>query len=165
MNEFLLQNDLTILDFKYKQGVSYTYHNAVSRSYIDHVAASEPAVKLSNECKIQALSYENLSDHLPIKTVMSINCSKTDGKPAIKSEKEYPPINWNNKQIVSSYKNNIVKAAAGLPDVTIDDIKNSNQSNKVVNEMCTTACDLVHGVCVQTINEKKQSYKGYFKAS
>ena len=153
MNEFLLQNNLTILDLKYKQCVPYTYHNSVSSTYIDHVAASDSAVELTKECTIQALSYNNVSDHLPITTVLAIECNNEKNNIKINSEKEYHHINWDDKRTVSSYRNIIAEAADCLPDVIINKIKTTKQANRIVNEMCS-ALAISFTACVQKLSMK-----------
>ena len=61
--DFLCNNELIVANFNFKQNTSYTYCNAGTKSYIDHVFLSPKAGDLISQCRIIDDLFDNVSDH------------------------------------------------------------------------------------------------------
>ena len=78
-----LANTACYLLFKFKQfkqSLSYTYFNYSSRSYFDHILASEGIYDNLISCAILPHSDDNLSDHLPVKVTLNVVCENVKAK-------------------------------------------------------------------------------------
>ena len=64
--DFLVNNDLVVADFQFKQCVNYTYFKGLCKTYIDHCFVTKQTHNLINYCKIIDDMCDNVSDHLPV---------------------------------------------------------------------------------------------------
>ena len=69
---FLRNNELNASNFNFDQNVSYTYFNATSQSYIDHVFTSTGVGDIIKRCSILSDLPTNVSDHYPLLTTAEI---------------------------------------------------------------------------------------------
>ena len=70
--DILRNNELSSSNFNFAQNVSYTYFNATSQSYIDHVFTSTGAGDIIKRCSILSDLPTNVSDHYPLLTTAEI---------------------------------------------------------------------------------------------
>lgn len=71
--DFLCKNDLVVSNFNFSQDVKYTYSNANSCSYIDHVFTSSVTDKMVKKCSILSNLSCNVSDHFPVCTTIEFS--------------------------------------------------------------------------------------------
>ena len=65
--------EMTSANFQYKQSsVAYTYFKGSTRTYIDHVFVSDQLQDSTVGCAILPYDVENTSDHLPMKTTITL---------------------------------------------------------------------------------------------
>ena len=64
--------EMTSANFQYKQSVDYTYFKGSTRTYIDHVFISDEMQDNTVGCVILPYDVENTSDHLPMKTTITL---------------------------------------------------------------------------------------------
>ena len=110
-------NSLDILNFGYKQNVSFTYHNTNSRSYIDHVLASPSVASNTKSCKILSDVYDNTSDHFPILTNICLDVKLPSSHKESLENRRNMCINWGDNLMVRTYKELLTDACEKLPPI------------------------------------------------
>ena len=78
--DFLVGNELSIVDFMFYQKTSYTYFNISRniRTWIDHVFSTNYDVCYINSCDIVSLDDSNVSGHLPIRILVPTDTGHSD---------------------------------------------------------------------------------------
>ena len=72
---FITGNVLTVTDMYYSQSIKYTYfcHARNVHTWIDHILATDMETSNMKSCKIMDHDSGNVSDHLPLQLVTTIN--------------------------------------------------------------------------------------------
>jgi len=75
LRDFIVGNELSIVDFMFYQKTSYTYFNIFRnlRTQIDHVFSTNYDVCDINICDIVSLDDSNLNNHLPIRILITLS--------------------------------------------------------------------------------------------
>ena len=98
--DFLVGNELSIVDFMFYQKTSYTYFN-ISRNiptWIDHVFSTNYDVCYINSCDIVSLDDSNVSGHLPIRILITLNVQHYNNSiPTETGRSDSLFANWNKK--------------------------------------------------------------------
>ena len=103
--DFLLNNDLVSCNFAFEQKVNYTYHKNDTKSYIDHVFLSKFVYDQLRNCEILSDLCDNVSDHYPIMTSLSIVLNKDNiNCPSHKDALNVPKSIGQSQRIVRNIK-------------------------------------------------------------
>ena len=106
--DFIASNRLSAVDLSFKQQVNYTYFSFANNhfSWIDHVLSTNNDTDNIVTCEILPLCQDNLSDHLPLKLIVSVpvNNSSHDVVKTLSSLRFNPPGNWSNHSKNLMYK-------------------------------------------------------------
>ena len=161
--DFLCNNGFEVGNFNYDQSVSYTYFNAIVKSYIDHVFVSGSAKDLVTSCCIQSDMSCNVSDHFPICTniVLNIDCHSGSSKPS--NVPIYPRLNWSDDALCQAYSKSVNAAADTLDNVNIDSVQCALEASEVVDTMCKNVINIMHQSCNEVLQNKQSKYKGRYK--
>ena len=108
LHDFIIDNNLKVANFEFEQPVGYTYWNGSRVSYIDHVFVSSYAMHSVESCTIMSDVNDNISDHHPIKTVISVSVSSDNISDNIASCNNsvpvYPRVNWSDHHVRLQYQ-------------------------------------------------------------
>ena len=165
--DFLRNNELSVSNFAFEQGVNYTYFNAQSRSYIDHVFVSKYADNLVKSCKIMYEMSDNISDHYPICTslVLSVHDMQNFGnnEETFFNVPIYDRIDWSNHDICTIYQQGLAQSALVLPFINPESIKSLSEAEEAVTRMTHCLTCTIHEECHKISSINKSKYKGKFK--
>jgi hypothetical protein len=100
MYDFMCCNDFIVADFLNEQQVNYTYfcHTTGNRSWIDHCLTTSYDTDTITSCSICPLDEDNLSDHLPIKVTIQLQCKTIihHHTHVPTTHREFVPARWDN---------------------------------------------------------------------
>ena len=105
--DFLVNNDLVVADFQFKQCVNYTYFKGLCKTYIDHCFVTKQTHNLINYCKIIDDMCDNVSDHLPVSISVNIPWNGISAVYGNKYEHCEENIDWNNCNFKAEYRHRI----------------------------------------------------------
>jgi hypothetical protein len=110
--DFIMANDLNVVDFNFKQPVKYTYFNIKNNTFtwIDHILCTDYDKLSVSSCQIIPLKAENVSDHLPLTVKLFINVNgRTQGDHNRTQTNVcmpyYPIPDWNHSDRNENYRN------------------------------------------------------------
>jgi hypothetical protein len=162
--DFLRNNDLKAANFNFDQDVSYTYFNATSQSYIDHVFSSSCAGDIIKQCSIMSDLPTNVSDHYPLLTSVELQVqTNIKHSKIVSAVPKYPRMNWSDNEACVSYSRYVTDGAKSLPIINFDAVNSHEEAQKVVDSMCGEAIDVMHESCSKLLSDKHARYKGRFK--
>ena len=128
---------MTSANFQYKQSVDYTYFKGSTRTYIDHVFISDQMQDNIVGCVILPYDVENTSDHLPMKTTITLqteqprNINEVDhSKKCITSK-----IDWNINDNRLKYTNHVGRLSMSITSPT-DVIVSRESAQMQVDTTC-----------------------------
>ena len=83
LRDFIVGNELSIVDFMFYQKTSYTYFNIprTVRTWIDHVFSTNYDVCDINSCDIVSLDDGDVSDHIPIRILITLRIQLYNNTP------------------------------------------------------------------------------------
>ena len=129
--------EMTSANFQYKQSVDYTYFKGSIRTYIDHVFISDQMQDNTVGCVILPYDVENTSDHLPMKTTITLqteqprNINEVDhSKKCITSK-----IDWNINDNRLKYTNHVGRLSMSITSPT-DVIVSRESAQMQVDTTC-----------------------------
>ena len=127
MYDFLCSNDLICNDLGYTQDVSYTHFQFANGvySWIDHVFTTEHPNLIVDHCLIQDHHEDNVSDHLPIRTLLKLKVETDVLLPGSGGDgsRRFPRPNWDNYSVRENF-NELVKSDVDefISDFNFDNI-------------------------------------------
>ena len=81
LNDFLLDHEMIVANFAYKQDVSCTYKKGNSSSYIDHVIISGYTREAIQDCALMCRDSDDISDHLALTLTLRIQTPIPSSQP------------------------------------------------------------------------------------
>lgn len=155
--DFIMDNQLAVLDFEYEQTALYTYANSANRSHIDHVICTERTRKLITNCSIKHNNEENVSDHLPLLTGITLpvdleQLHDSPGNPVSR----YPRINWSKPCMRDSYRTHVQESLKVIKRIDVDAVSEDNALT-CLNRLCTELTDAMHGAARAVSENDKRS--------
>ena len=139
--DFLCENDLYVVNFAYKQTVSYTFHNKTHKSYIDHMLAPLAIFNKVSSCEILD-SDNNVSDHNALYCVLELpHPIKTDRTKQIHAGNK---VDWNKPSTQDVYCASLKKLLYKVPVVNTKDIVCQGEAEEAVQSTYTIICDSIH---------------------
>ena len=154
--DFLNYNKMCVANFMCQQDNLYTFKRGKLQSYIDHVCINEYLCDMILDCKIISQHEDNLSDHLPLSTMLALSVSIPIDQSCPKkyeSSKIFPKPNWQDLSFQEKYKVKVCSAINSVPLTDIDSIS-SDQALDYVNDLYNTLCDKMHTSVKQCIDIK-----------
>ena len=140
---------MTSANFQYKQSVDYTYFKGSTRTYIDHVFISDQMQDNTVGCVILPYDVENTSDHLPMKTTITLqteqprNINEVDhNKKCITSK-----IDWNINDNRLKFTNHVGSLSMSITSPT--DVMVSRESAQM--QVDTTCEQIIR--CIQMASD------------
>lgn len=124
--DFLLGNDMCAVDLNHKQDVEYTYFNHSNKHYtwIDHVLCPARDAKHIISCKIIPEEPENVSDHLPLQVIFTL---QHEYKQVQKPDLTFRTVpNWTNQERNKKYCELLSDAMKQLQNADDDPLSQSN---------------------------------------
>ena len=145
LHDFLCENDMIVANFMFPQRLSYTYFNAISSSYIDHIFIPAYFINNVKECSILCDLDYNTSDHFPmsLKIELRVNCDKPCSA-SLERVPSYPKVNWSNCGSQRLYSNEIRQRArlVILPDISLTSTR--EEATFLANKMCDDLEGVIH---------------------
>ena len=128
MYDFLIANNLTIVDFKYPQPVSYTYfcHKNCTYTWIDHILSTFYDCDDISSCQIIPEECGNVGDHLPLRVenaIKKVHCIPGIGDSRFVSN---PRPQWGDTKRQLEYRNILTKKLQCIPTLNMLDIEDQN---------------------------------------
>jgi hypothetical protein len=163
LHDFLCTNNLQAANFNFVQKVKYTYSDARSRSYIDHVLVPHHVAGKVTDCTIMCDIDINTSDHFPLMTTITTETNENSKIPS-KENKHYLPVypkmNWEDKEMCHVYKEIVAEAAQKIQTVNINNIHEKHEARNVVESLFDSICDVLHSSCSKALSEKQVQGRG-----
>jgi len=129
--DFWRNNELKASNFNFDQDGSYTYFNATSDSYIDHVFASVCAGDIIKGCSILSDLPTNVSDHYPLLTTAELHIqSNINHGNDVSTVPKYPRLNWSDNEVCASYSRYLIDCAKPLPTINFEVVKSHDEAQK-----------------------------------
>ena len=154
--DFLAANELNCADFAFDQKMNYThfqFENSVF-SWIDHVFTSNnKSLELLN-CSILDHDVDNVSDHLPLRSIIKLNISSDT---CINNPDSVNPAsrpNWDNYMVRDKYSTLVENSINSMPALNMDgvepnSIEGHNRINDYINSInhciITASSEVSHG--------------------
>ena len=158
--DFLCQNDMYSCNFEFKQKVNYTYCNNNINSCIDHVFFSKHCHDKIVECTILCYMPDVVSDHLPLRTTVSIDMC-VDGPQDTTPPRfttRYPRIDWSDKKQCEQYAHHMSNiSTTELHDVDIANVSDLETAQHHVDSMCDAMQHVVHSAVSEMQDERPSS--------
>lgn len=165
--EFLLTNDLHVADFTDDQPVNYTFHSGALTSYVDHVFISNHAQGSVKKCRIMHDLIDNVSDHFPISTNVTISVRGNGTSLYINSLNHscpptFPKIDWTNREIVAAYREHVIQGIHHLKLPYCLEISNPADAQTVIDETCDSITSILHDSAKKAVTAKtnRSTYRG-----
>ena len=140
---FLSNNNLCVGNFNFAQKVNFTYQGSNARSYIDHVFAPEYIMNSIEACTIIEEDANNISDHLPLSTVIMLKSlqSKHDDERSVNVS--FPRPKWHDLNFQNLYCDEVRRRLTGL---TYPDIQKVTVDTALgyINQLCENISDILH---------------------
>ena len=161
---FIVDNNLYVVNFMYDQNVNFTYQKGGKVSYIDHVLASVHLDDNIKQCSIQSDDANNVSDHyaMSVRLLLSLESAQTMDIPCNCTKEEvYPRMNWRNELLIKRYNQNI---KCGLKSLYLEDtsnIKTTNEAEHYVEQLSEKLCSTIHNACRDSIINQKSHRENY----
>ena len=117
--EFLVQNDLCVLNFLFRQSVSYTYSQGSKQSYIDHIVVPRYLCEKFLDCNILNKAEDNVSDHFAINASIDVPGVKQDDENFDLGSKyqEYPRARWDDVLFQKEYCKLMLDSMQSIPTI------------------------------------------------
>ena len=162
--DFLLNNELVNGNFAFEQNVNYTYQKNDTKSYIDHVFLSRFAFEQLKNCEILSDLCDNVSDHYPIMSSLSIVFNKiTNNKSDYKQAFEHPKIDWTKIKNCKEYKKCLKQLENELISIPVELIEDHDAALKHANNIYDNINAILHKAVEKANNATASNYKGNFK--
>ncbi len=145
--DLICNNDLFSANFSVRQNVKYTYFKGQHRSYIDHVFMCKSDRLTLVDCVILPEDTDLCSDHLPIKTVISVRQETEDGDISASNVnmselKKYMKIDWSipancekYKQYINIMSEDFLNNYVLCTDITSAQCEVNNMYTDIVNHI------------------------------
>ena len=147
MFDFITGNNLVCADMCFNQKVKYSYfcHKRNIYTWIDHVLMPEYELNTVRECKIIELTVNNVSDHLPLRTVFSIHPVPANDyiRSGVKSNTTTKPY-WNNNARNALYTSVLENKLHALPTFTFGEDRDRASVERDVNSAINFICTAIH---------------------
>lgn len=167
LRDFICDNNLTVANFKFDQPVQHTYTNDTRQTYIDHVLVSDYFSNRITNCHIMADVKDNVSDHLPIKTGLTLHIPCDDNTPTKHHDLHvpYPRVNWSNVDARSSYEKHL---SSRLDDLNhhipnLISIENADKALSTVNLINESLTGAMHDASSDVLAAQSGGNKGRVK--
>ena len=153
LHDFVMDNELTIVNHSFPQKVHHTYSKGGYKSYIDHVLCSENMVDSITLCSIGCDDFDNTSDHLPLVVKMELPASQgTEADITNRSNPlpVYPKAKWADEDVRASYKAALIPR---LAEIHAPPLANGNAA-EIVNSLCSSLTSAMHDAARSTIDAR-----------
>ena len=131
---FLVANDLVVLDFLQRQEVSYSYfcHKSNAYTWIYHIIGSAYDIDAVQSCNIIPEESDNLSDHLPLRVSLKLRLSQKPSDSNI-SEPQHTLPKWKNQAMTVLYQQCLKKELDSVPDLDLSALSNSQSAQATID--------------------------------
>ena len=165
MYDFLCSNNLICHDLGSTQDVSYTHFQFANGVYrwIDHVFTTEHPNLIVDHCIIEDHHEDNVSDHLPIRTLLKLKVDSNVLMPGSVGDgsRRFPRPNWDNYSVRDNF-NVLVKSDVDkfISDFNFDDVTpGSDEALERLNILIDSFNSCLHAAAAKVSHNK--SHKQY----
>ena len=150
--DFVVGNDLCVLDFLYKQSVDFTFfcYTAKHFTWIDHILCLNKDIDSIKQCAIIPHEFNNTSDHLPVLLQFSIKCSSVNKNKSAIIPKSRAIPNWSNSLRNDKYRDNLSERLEGL-DPILEKVTSSVDKDNgmaIIDSRLELINNAIHEACI-----------------
>ena len=143
----MVDNELCVGNYAFKQNVNYTFKRNNVCSYIDYMFLPHYLLNKIVKCSVLHDCEDNVSDHLAISAQLQISVPLQSATENWSPAPAFPQGNWDNLQFQCKYSAETTKALDNIPVVDISSISHMDAKD-TINKLCNTLCSTLHK-CVQ----------------
>ena len=157
--DFIVGNDLCVLDFLFKQSVDFTFYCYAAKhfSWIDHIICPSKDLKNISKCAIIPHEFNNTSDHLPVLLQFSIKCSTSSKAKPGPAQKPRVMPNWSSDLQNDNYRDILSQKLSGLDPILDKVISSKDKDSRlaIMNSQLELMNTAIHEACVEAGCEPK----------
>ena len=144
--DFICDNAFSVANFNFSQSVNHTWHNAVSKSYIDHVLVPFHLQKQVLGCHILSECPDNVSDHFALQCSMLVNTPPFSPESTVSSSSCERPLlpNWDQPAVRLAYKDSLQSALHSIPVLDPRWISPVADVQTVIDSHCDSLVTAMH---------------------